>query len=419
MNHTAIKFEFFSDNYDSIDYMYKLTIPDEGFISDYFLLQRGSINGKLLVVFSSMKIPAGRFTFFNTLTHFPYDVLYVNDANNGWYQNGIPGMGSSVDESCEFILSLARTISADKIYTMGSSMGGYGALLFGCKLNAYALAFDPETLLDQPGSRSKINMPDTSPRKFPDLMPLMLNSKSKSYIYSGEMDVTDLFNAQRVASVKGCLVNTLTDQAHSSAYYINKEYGLLKLSTEFVEGKSLPFMPNSGSLHSKHKAVGFIMLCDKYIKNKNYLDAVEAASSAVSLATDSGAAWYFLGVSQLLAGDINGAISSQHKALELCPDFSKIHLQLGVCLRRDKKYEHAIKSLTRATEIDPKLSSAYFQRGLAYRDVCNYDKAEYDFSTALKLSPKNKAFVDALKNTLEDGIRIRNERLDKLKKSLV
>ncbi|HBC7386226.1 TPA: tetratricopeptide repeat protein, partial [Escherichia coli] len=93
--------------------------------------------------------------------------------------------------------------------------------------------------------------------------------------------------------------------------------------------------------------------------------------------------------------------------------------QLGVCLRRDKKYEHAIKSLTRATEIDPKLSSAYFQRGLAYRDVCNYDKAEYDFSTALKLSPKNKAFVDALKNTLEDGIRIRNERLDKLKKSLV
>ncbi|QED75967.1 tetratricopeptide repeat protein [Escherichia coli] len=64
-------------------------------------------------------------------------------------------------------------------------------------------------------------------------------------------------------------------------------------------------------------------------------------------------------------------------------------------------------------------SSAYFQRGLAYRDVCNYDKAEYDFSTALKLSPKNKAFVDALKNTLEDGIRIRNERLDKLKKSLV
>ncbi|HAJ7896937.1 TPA: tetratricopeptide repeat protein [Escherichia coli] len=175
----------------------------------------------------------------------------------------------------------------------------------------------------------------------------------------------------------------------------------------------------SSNLSHSREAQRLAIQCKALCSSVFGLDAVEAASSAVSLATDSGAAWYFLGVSQLLAGDINGAISSQHKALELCPDFSKIHLQLGVCLRRDKKYEHAIKSLTRATEIDPKLSSAYFQRGLAYRDVCNYDKAEYDFSTALKLSPKNKAFVDALKNTLEDGIRIRNERLDKLKKSLV
>ncbi|CNE35446.1 tetratricopeptide repeat protein [Yersinia intermedia] len=391
---------------------------DESLEAPYYKLQRGKKLGKLLVVFSSMKIPAGRFTFVRSLEKFPYDVLYVNDINNGWYQTGIPGLGTSVDEACTSIKEIAKQIRAKDIFTLGSSMGGYGALLFGAKLNAPSLAFDPETVLDLPDSRSAKNMPRTATRHYNDLLPLLESSGTRAHIYAGEMDIVDLISAQRMTVLPRVSVSTIADQAHSTAAHLHEVYGLSQVSMTFVNSKPMPELPNPGDLCNYPAVVQALVASDEAIRQRDYKNAVSILSPITFKSARAGVAWYRLGVAQLYAGDLHGAVNSQRAAVGKCPSFGKAHLQLGISLRRTKFHTEAIQAFDRASELQPNMAAAHYQRGLTFRDMQLYDDAENAFSSAWKLEPNNKAIVDALAAAIETCIQSRKERLLNLRRTM-
>lgn len=385
--------------------------------TSYYMLQRGRVTGKLLVVFSSMKIPAGRFTFVRSLERFPYDVLYVNDADNGWYQTGIPGMGRSVKEACEAINGVAAQIGATEIYTLGSSMGAFGALLFGAKLRAPSLSFDPETILDLPGSRSAINMPRNSPRIHKDLFLDLAASQSQAHIFAGEMDVVDLHCAHRVSGLDRVTVVTLTDQAHSTAAHMHGLYGLERIATDFVEGKPLPDLSNRGDLCRYPNVVRALYESEAAVRRRDFGAAVSILSPVAADSMRAGAPWYRLGVAQLHLGQVDDAIRSQRIAVQLCPSYPKARLQLGIGLRRAKKLEEAIEQLSEASALDPSFAAPHYQRALALKELGRTDDAEAALTKAWKLDPANKVVGDALADALEAGIRSRTEMLRMLRPS--
>ncbi len=55
------------------------------------------------------------------------------------------------------------------------------------------------------------------------------------------------------------------------------------------------------------------------------------------------------------AGDIEGAISQFHSAINSAPNYAAAHFELGMALRQQGKFEEAQEEFRRAAELDPRL----------------------------------------------------------------
>lgn len=64
----------------------------------------------------------------------PFNRILVRDTSNAWYHRGIAGLGTHVDEVAATLRSLVRSVRPSEVTTIGQSMGGYAAVLFGLLL---------------------------------------------------------------------------------------------------------------------------------------------------------------------------------------------------------------------------------------------------------------------------------------------
>src|ERR1700741_4509909 len=104
-----------------------------------------------IVAFSARSIEPGRFHFFSLTRFFAEPAkLLISDPSHSWYNAGLPGIGGTIEEIAAWIGREVRGLGARRIVTMGYSMGGYAAILFGCLTGAErAIAITPQTLLDR------------------------------------------------------------------------------------------------------------------------------------------------------------------------------------------------------------------------------------------------------------------------------
>ena len=66
------------------------------------------------------------------------------------------------------------------------------------------------------------------------------------------------------------------------------------------------------------------------------------------------------------------------------------HVNKGVELAQQHKYDDAIKEFNAAIEASPKSAKAYLNRGTAYRALQKYDEAMTDFAKAIEIAPKDE-----------------------------
>ncbi|WP_346893422.1 hypothetical protein [uncultured Roseibium sp.] len=112
-----------------------------------YLLAEGS-GDTLVIVFSQVRVPAGKFGLERLFARTRHACLFLNDIENGWYLDLERGIHSTIDSA------LART-GARKVVYYGSSMGGYGALMTGLtRQDGDIHAFGPELRAGYPGSQS-------------------------------------------------------------------------------------------------------------------------------------------------------------------------------------------------------------------------------------------------------------------------
>lgn len=80
----------------------------------------------------------------------PVNKIYVRDLSNLWYHGEHPGIGGGVDDLAAYLFTLIDRADARRVVTVGGSMGGYAAILFGFLLGAQkVVAFGPQTFIDK------------------------------------------------------------------------------------------------------------------------------------------------------------------------------------------------------------------------------------------------------------------------------
>lgn len=97
-------------------------------------------------------------------------------------------------------------------------------------------------------------------------------------------------------------------------------------------------------------------------------------------------------------------------------DCQVLHLEKGIELYKQEKYEEAVDVLQKAREQDPTSSAAAFFLGLAYKQQADYQNAATYFRDAVTLTPKIK---EALLELIEVLIRLgEKKQLDEARKWL-
>ena len=118
------------------------------------------------------KIPPFEFmNYLSSLYNDCCDLLFYKDIHQCWYHKGIEGISTSIKETADY---LERKINRqpekqyEKVIFMGTSAGGYAAILFGslCKAN-YVISFKPQTILNNAINKEYSNLkniinPDTN-----------------------------------------------------------------------------------------------------------------------------------------------------------------------------------------------------------------------------------------------------------------
>jgi pimeloyl-ACP methyl ester carboxylesterase len=199
----------------------------------------------VIVAFSSRGAENGHFHFFELGRVVPEPAkLLVRDPSENWYNTGLPGVGDTVDDIAKRIKKEIAKLGVKRILTIGSSMGGYAAILFGCMIGAErVIALVPQTLLD-PGLPQRRPPADVR-LQVADLKPIISETpQTRIDLVVALNDLLDVFHAQRVASLPSVRILGLPGVGHSFGEELNEERKYYPLITDLIEGRT----PSVGEL---------------------------------------------------------------------------------------------------------------------------------------------------------------------------
>lgn len=104
----------------------------------------------VVIAFTGFYTPDGKapaFQFTSLASETAFSAILVMDPANTWYHGESPGIGTGCRALASYLAE--RTSGYRRVICLGSSMGGYAALLFGRLLGAdRVLAFSPQVVLD-------------------------------------------------------------------------------------------------------------------------------------------------------------------------------------------------------------------------------------------------------------------------------
>lgn len=194
---------------------------------------------RTIIAFSSIGYPPGKFGGSRALEHADCNVVFVNCPDNQWYILGIPGLGDTPGSAADALLALLgdHGLSTDQCLTWGSSMGGYGAVLYGALLNvAVVVASGAVLKLFSPGSYSA-SLPERYPDDLhvPDIRETVAAAPGRFFLHAGEFCYRDLVSARMVMDLPNVSVTTLADFNHWLATYLNGRYGLPRFLTHHFD----------------------------------------------------------------------------------------------------------------------------------------------------------------------------------------
>ena len=99
--------------------------------------------------------------------------------------------------------------------------------------------------------------------------------------------------------------------------------------------------------------------------------------------------WFDKGVLLSVYGNYDAAVKAFKKVIELVPDWSEAHFQLGVSYGEAGRYEDAVISINKAIELDDSKGIYYYGRGRIFLMAGDQARAMEDFTKAADMSDED------------------------------
>jgi len=351
---------------------------------------------KMIIIFTGTGAKKGHFFFYGSAQKLNINVLFINNGENEWYQNGIPSLGTkSVEETVTVINKWIDYLQIKDVYTCGASMGAYGAILYGYYLDTRVLAFGPELSLKIEATRSSSFIKSDTLINF-DIQELMKLAGKEILIYVGEDDPIDIYQASKITYnqdefplVKVCSVY---GAEHSVGAFLKAQNKLEDFLTHFILDKPMPALKESGiSCTIKDFGIYYYQQY-KFFKLRNWSDSLEYGKTSVSKNAINSFAQYMLGMCYIHLGKYEKGLLYLSTARSLAP--GRLDYQFGVanCLRRMEHWEQAIDLHLKILKQDDNFAHSHYDLSLIYSKLNDNKRALTRAKYALKLQPNNKSF---------------------------
>jgi len=168
--------------------------------------------------------------FLKTFTKKNINTVFVKDFHQCWYQKGLLGLSNDIQQTVEVIKERIPE-HQENIYTIGTSAGGFAAILFGVLLNADKIvAFGPQTILTEEifqnykSLDSRFQDIDLE-SKFSDLKQVLETSEYSSsiYIHFAANHADDKAAAERLANLKNVHLYPWETEIHNIAGWLKTQ----------------------------------------------------------------------------------------------------------------------------------------------------------------------------------------------------
>lgn len=187
-------------------------------MGDFQIMYEAQKSDTCIVGFASMGDDCGGgirpFEWAKTFEGLNVPIALMRDRHNVWYQRGVEGVGGVLDVAA-YVRYLRETYT--RVITVGISMGGYAALLFGALGEATdIIAMSPQTqLFDDSRWDGHWEKYVTPIVKYPVLMPVMADYQGRARIFVGGADPFYRRDMLHARAIKAESVTVISDADHS------------------------------------------------------------------------------------------------------------------------------------------------------------------------------------------------------------
>ncbi|MGR8933587.1 MAG: hypothetical protein ACU837_04265 [Gammaproteobacteria bacterium] len=199
---------------------------------------------KTVIVFGGMLTRLGMppAEFLKTFIDKKINVLFIKDFKQCWYQQGLLGISDNIEMTIDAIKTHLPS-NQKNIYTVGTSSGGFAAILFGALMNVdKAIAFGPQTKITEEvyekfksidSRKDEIDLTN----KFFDLGQLLEETKyaGQIYLHYAADNEKDKEAAAHIAHLKCVHTYAHPTDNHNIARWLKKKDILNSVLEEFLD----------------------------------------------------------------------------------------------------------------------------------------------------------------------------------------
>lgn len=212
------------------------------------------------------------FNFESLLKSNDFSTILLKDLDNSWYTKRIKGVGCDYQETIAFLKEICKKYK--KIMVIGSSMAGFGAILYGAYLNAdKIIAFAPQTNITENFNKiigdnrfiDFFNKLKEVPESIKDLKSFLKFNTVKSIdLFVSSNEKNDLFHAKNLQDIANVNINTIDFFDH---YLVDdlREYGFIReIISQFLTNNKMSNL-NKYIFNFKEKIENFLLNEDFFL----------------------------------------------------------------------------------------------------------------------------------------------------------
>lgn len=356
-----------------------------------FIEQKGA--NTVTVIFAARNDRPPKFTFWKAGNSLNSHIIFLNSDVPQWYRTGIPGIPGGIRGAVKSILNFKSDVNANRLVMTGSSMGAYGALLFGSMAKAdEVLAFGVEPILGVPGGKTDITR-NNYQYIYPDLTSLHLPPTT---VYYGGMDINDIFGAWLLHKRKRAKILCVPESQHDTPDFLSRKDRLTTVFNDLVTGNPISNFEYLAGDAGNDKIVNFLWSINNSFVEKNWSDIGARIKENQSLLEVSPLIQYLHGISLFRGSDFNNARISLENLTDRTPGYWEAWMNLGAVNLKLGNFENAITASFNAIKLRPHRSIAHIQLSHVYTKAGMHELAFDHAEWACKLNYSRPEYFENL-----------------------